>query len=334
MASNAWNPNLSTRASNIAVIASTGINTLNSINMRSIASQVALATEQQTKQITSAFAESLNKQVYRNRRGGMAAIHRTAGYKAQDAALASYMAQHGGGASGYRSKASRPWDRDSGGKMVAALSDPNVMFRASWDGLEYVNMSAFSRKAKQWYRLNFGAKGRMGSKYKAKGDSKTYMMSFFGAGNASGSVGPFSFKGFDPSQAFTIPKGFFVNSEGSPVALGEGRGQEYVPLAYKGIELKSDFKNRNAQGKRLVMNRRALASGIAGSHFLDDGLQAITTYLPVGYTELMGQWFNEAAAGMKSSPISMVGITPGEARKHAAAIERQLLAYSRAGLRK
>lgn len=328
-----WNPQLTRRASNIAVLASSGINTLNSINMRDIVGQVAVAVDGQTKLITSAFADSLNNQVYRNRRARMTTIHREVGYKAQEAALAAYLENHGGSShSGYRSKASRPWNRDSGGKMVAALSNPNIMFRASYDGLEYVNMSAFSKKARQWYRLNFGAKGRSGAKYKSRGESNSFVMSFFGAGNSSGSVGPFSFKGYDPSRPFTIPKGFFVDEQGSPVPVGDGRGQEFVPLAYKGITLREGFTNRNEQGKRLIIGRRTLASGIAGTHFLDAGLQAITTYIPVKYTQLMNEWFTEAAAGIKTSPVATVGVSSVSAKKYIVQLERQMEAYANAGL--
>lgn len=330
---NNWNPELSNRASNIATIASTGISTMSSINMRNVTAQVAAAVDGQTKLITSAFAESLNGQVYRNRRSRMTAIHREVGFKAQNAALTAYLEKHSPKShSGYRSRAAKPWQRDSGGKMISALSDPNVMFRASWDGLEYVNMTLFSKKAKQWYRLNFGAKGRSGSKYKSNGGSQSFVMNFFGASNTSGTVGPFSFEGYDPSRAFTIPKGLFVNEQGKPVPVGSASGQEFVPLAARGIDLPGNFKNSDGSGKKLIIGRRTLASGIAGSHFLDDGLRAITVHLPVAYTGLMNEWFAQAAAGVKSSPVSMVGVSANDARKYVSQLEKQILAYRSQGL--
>lgn len=324
-----WNPDYTVRASNRVAIS--GIQTLSTFDMRNISNQLAASVAAGTSEYIGLFAQSLKGEVYRNQRGRMTRIHREVGISAQNAALKSYMRTKTGGATGYRKEAPGPWKRYSGGAMEKALQSETVMFRAGFDGLSYVNMKAFDKRAKQWYRLNFGANGADNSKWKSKGTGGTYTMNFFGAAaGGGGSLGPFTFSNRGPSEAFEVPPGLFVGPDGQPSGLGEGRGHEFVPLKYKGINLKErpDFKNKTKSGGTLLLSHKIWGSGIAGSHFLDAGLEAITRNLPVAYTVLYQEWFEKAANGA-TSPISVLGVSQSDAKQFVAEINAQMDVYAR-----
>ena len=167
-----WNPEYSIMASNR--VALSGIQTIASFDMRSISNQMAASVAAGTSEYIGLFAKSLKGEVYRNQRSRMTRIHKEVGQRARDAALHAYLDSHKHHASGYRKDASDPWKRYSGGAMEKALSSDSVMFRAGYDGLSYVNMAQFDRRAKQWYRLNFGADGTDGSKWKSRGSGGSF----------------------------------------------------------------------------------------------------------------------------------------------------------------
>lgn len=188
--------------------------------------------------------------------------HETLGRMMHDAVLRSYRG-HKRAAALYSPPSPT---RMQTGALGKALSDPANIYRATVDGIFFLNETGLSRDALQWARLNYGA-GKRGK----------------------GSIGPFQVRfsdlvvaefGLDePARpGFTIPRGYFWDGE-SIVAPG-ARGQHpfYVagvgPLG-KTTKLAQSGRGRGANALNLSIGQKRPTQGIAGWNFLDKGIERL-----------------------------------------------------------
>jgi hypothetical protein len=85
--------------------------------------------------------------------------------------------------------------RDAGGKLGRALRS-SVFYRATYDGIGFVNTTLLNRTARQWHRLNFGARPR-----------GNYTPQMYSANFGGLVAGAFGYAGEEPSAPFGMPRG-------------------------------------------------------------------------------------------------------------------------------
>lgn len=124
----------------------------------------------------------------------LAQVHTQVAKLMQAAVLQDYdkaKAQHGRNLAPYRLTT-----RDAGGKLRAGLGS-SQFYRGTYDGIGFVNVSLMNAVARQWHRLNFGA--RPAGKY----TPRLYQARF---GNLV--AGAFGYTGESPSPGFGLPRSF------------------------------------------------------------------------------------------------------------------------------
>jgi hypothetical protein len=142
-----------------------------------------------------AFAEAMH-QLTRHSRSQLAQVHTQVAEKMQDAVVADYdkaKSRYGRNISSYRLTT-----RDAGGKLRAAL-ESNIFYRGTYDGIGFVNVSLLNNVARQWHRLNFGAR-----------PAGTYSPRLYQARFGNLVAGAFGYLGEGPSPGFGLPEGFFT----------------------------------------------------------------------------------------------------------------------------
>lgn len=274
-----------------------GVRNIQNLATRSVVNQAAAQAVGEAALVLELYAEVLKSQ-YKNRKKRMTNINKEVGLDAQHYTLETYKERvNPHNTPAYRENASGSDRRYAGGKMIRAISDPGF-FRASSDGILFGNSSVMDRHAKQWYRLNFGAgpKGKTGP-YKAG----EYRLRFFG--EASGA--PVTLRGYNPSEAFYVPRGLFVDGGGIPQKLGARRGDIFVPLRGKKLP---DKLQKAARGK---LWGGGMSAGFGGYHFMDAGMKRIAVTWPIGLTRMIQEWVNEAGA-VDTGPVAKLNVPKGE----------------------
>lgn len=217
-------------------------------------------------QIAREFAEALTQTV-RASKNQLANLHHEVGKLAQDEVVTAYSrirAERGGPAS-YRDQETHK-GRDANSRLLHALGDAEF-FRGTYDGIGFANKVHLDRQARQWYRLNFGARP-------APGAARN-----IGPGNRS-TPAPVTWKGLQlgtlklptgPSKAFYLPLGTWNEA-----------GQFHHPI-----------------GPAFIAT-----GGVAAWNFLDAGIATIAAELPGAYSKLHGDWARSATRGV--GPLSRV----------------------------
>lgn len=85
--------------------------------------------------------------------------------------------------------------RDAGGKLRAALGSAQF-YRGTYDGIGFVNVDLLNNTARQWHRLNFGARPR-----------GNYTPRMYKARFGNLVAGAFGYTGERPSPSFAMPRG-------------------------------------------------------------------------------------------------------------------------------
>lgn len=187
------------------------------------------------------------------------------GRRSQEAIVASYRARRRG-PSGYRASGPDKYRRDAGGKLLNALQTEGNIFEATARGITFLpNVDQLDAEARQWYRLNFGARpgyGRGPQRFEVS-ISNIYLFSIgFEAG---------------PSEPFRIPRGFWVES-GVAVPAGPPGTSEYYPArdpAAAKLGLRRGRTKAQQEANNFFPGRRT-ARGITAEHWLDAGLRRFT----------------------------------------------------------
>jgi hypothetical protein len=144
--------------------------------------------------------------------------------------------------------------RFAGGALLRAIQAKDF-FRATSNGLEFINVTRLDTEAKQWKRLNFGAGGKAGA---SPGRSE---VRWSGMVVAQLGLAP------DPRPAFKIPKGYWIN------------GNDFYP---RGEAPKGSTKGARRQGAKIT-------EGIVASNFLDAGVRRIANEFPLEYQRMYAE---------------------------------------------
>lgn len=256
------------------------------------ASQAAAGAQEALRSIASAF----DKAITDSRRGRLQELYTKAAEEALRSIDNAYMRRARRTRASSQGIGYRPEARFTGGALRRALTSPQ-MYRASSDGVSFINPVWLDTQARQWYRLNFGA-GQRGASSPA---GRQYSIKIFGE-TLPGDIG---LAGYGPSAGFTMPSGFWSSSYPgtSPVQWSNGRtGHDFFIL---GAAVGPIPGQRG--GKRFTNNvyRRTPTAtlGIQGSHFLDVGVGRLAQTFPIAIETVVGEWLKAANAGV-SSPFT------------------------------
>lgn len=236
-------------------------------------------------------------------------MHRDLANEAQVEVIKAFQSRPTAGRPSYRQNETNPrLKRYAGGKMLSALKSNKLILTNEY-GIGMYNMDFLDRKAKQWYRMNFGTAPR-GSKVAGQGSLKMF-------GQASSRK--LAISRFKPSPAFMVPtsiagRGLWSNKilqrtdlselskqrAGTPLPVGKrlgdgsrkkanggsrSEGQAFY-VVYKGI--KGSFSPR-------------ISRGIQGSRFLDAGVKSINDNYGDAMYGVFKKWHNDALGKSKSS---------------------------------
>lgn len=279
--------------------------------LRDILNQAVAQTTGEISLVLQTFSKTMEKE-YRNRRGRLTAMHRDIGLQAQQKVITAYGSRvNKKGTPGYRANASGRYKRYAGGKMLQALQDPNF-FTASALGIGFINQSVLDRKAKQWYRLNFGAgpRGNSGA-FKAK----EYRLKFF-----QETVGSVSLKGMQPSGTYFLPKGFFVNPSGQSQGLGKSRGDIFVPIKSSSART---VQKKGGRAKKSNIWAGGPSQGFGGFHFFDPGIAHIARTWPTASLGVLNEWIDEASVAA-TGPVAKIAVPKSQLAKQSALIQAEL----------
>jgi hypothetical protein len=231
----------------------------------SIAQQVEIAIIRALRDALARGAVGINQQVVAFLRG--MDVSNPADRAAANADLAQAMREATIGAYEETVEAARKvptYDRPGrrAGYLGRVVRRPDLV-RSDADGIRFLNPAAMDKEAAHWRRLNFGAGDAAGTPpgpvpLRLFGETVAHVQLPFGV-----------------SPAFSLPKGFFVKG-----------GKASIPNAnFRGVGSEGTF----APSRRSPY-RPAITAGIRGRHFLEAGLDALSTQLPIRYTDLLNEW--------------------------------------------
>lgn len=296
-----------------AAFVAEGVASLRNVALREAVQNASIQLSGQAQAVMLTFARTLERE-YRNRRGRMTTINRTVGAEAQAKVISSYLSRvNQAGTPPYRANASGKFKRYAGGKMLQALQDPSF-FKGTALALEFINEQLLDRKAKQWYRLNYGAgpRGKSGP-YKAQ----EHKLKFF-----EETVGVVSLKGMQPSEAYNMPRGFFVNPQTSkPQKLGSSRGDIFVPIRSSSART---VKKKGGGPRQSQIWTGGRSQGFGGFHFFDLGVRHIARKWPTENLRMFNDWVKEAAAA-GTGPVAKIAVPKSQVNKQLAVLNRELI---------
>jgi hypothetical protein len=159
------------------------------------------------------------------------------------------------------------------------------------------------RLAKQWYRLNFGAKPRGQG-----GRAPTIKAWQMGRKQISFTL---SLEGYDASEGFRVPESSWYTGAWSNIAsptnlsykelkpglskIGTNRGDYLYLVTRKKVEMRSGKVAGTTQIRREPNTFNAkMSRGIQGAHFLEKGVDYINYEYPRQLYSLMDTWFRTA----------------------------------------
>lgn len=231
-------------------------------NMKAMLKAALLAGELEGNRMVRDFAAAMEN-VVRSSRNQLANVHHQVGETAKDEVVAAYrrVRAERAGPGSYRQGAGR----DAGGRLLQALSSPEF-FRGTYDGIGFANKTFLDGQARQWYRLNFGARASPG---------------------ASNRIGP----GLRSTPAPVTWQGLVLGVISLPT---EPSKPFYLPPGY--------WKERGfyPAGKRAIFP----TGGVRAWNFLDAGTAAIGRELGPAYQSLNADWLESAKRGV--GPLSRV----------------------------
>lgn len=154
------------------------------------------------------------------------------------------------------------FNREAHGALDRALADPGNIFKATAEGVEFVNAVGLTRDAKQWARLNYGA-GARGRGALAPFEVRFSNLVLDAVGLEEG-----------PRPAFGIPNGRWLDAEGNRVG-GDASS--------RGAHAFFPGGNKGARG---IAGAKRTTKGITGWNFLDAGVTAFALEFSGVYREL------------------------------------------------
>lgn len=226
------------------------------------------------------FALAL-EQTVRASKNQLATLHHQVGSLAQQNILEAY--EQARVTQGRHIAPYRLSTRDAGGRLAHALAREDF-FRGTPDGIGLANRSMLDQEARQWHRLNFGARP--------------------GAGSSPGRF-PVTWQGLvvgaiglpaEPSAPFVLPRGVWVGEGGTRQQAGASRSGQFYPQSARGALAGTGVLGRPGGARR--------AAGIRAWNFLDAGVATIAAEIGPAYQNLYERWLASAQRGV--GPVSRV----------------------------
>ena len=228
------------------------------------------------------------------------AIHEAVGAAGQRSILASYDQTVGRGpSSGYRS--SGKWQRYSGGRLRAALAS-SEFYRATPEGLYFINIDLLNRRAAQWARLNFGAGPR------GRGSNLSVDIRFSQIVVASLGIHEPARPGFD------IPTGYFVSGSQVVAPRQDSIGDEFHVAGSGPFAGQKTVTNAEGEQVRLPMIKRKPTLGIHARQFLNPGVIRIAEEIPVRYKQKINDLYREGRSAVRPAAVTVRPIVSGHSR--------------------
>lgn len=257
-------------------------NVLTKLVVRSVALQMAQVSETGTAELVRKYAKGMLRSEAKRR--DLTDMHERLAAKAQQKIVARYVEKKKTGRRSYRMYDTGTMKRYSGGALQEALLDPKL-FISDATGIGGINVRILDVKARQWYRLNFGALPRR-SNVPGQGSFKLF-------GQTAGDV--LSLRKYGPSKPFFVPNSPRTVGKSSLYALNQtpsfnvwsekygGRGSRTAgPYLY--------VYGAPRRGRLAGTFPSTLSKGIVGTRFLDAGIQYINNSYGGEFTKLVKYW--------------------------------------------
>lgn len=217
------------------------------------------------------FARALDQTV-RASKNQLATLHHQVGSLAQQNILEAY--EQARVTKGRHIAPYRESTRDANGRLAHALGREDF-FRGTPDGIGLANRSMLDKEARQWHRLNFGARP-------ASGDSPgRFPLTWDGL--VVGAIGLPA----EPSAPFVLPRGVWIGEGGTREQAGGSRTGQFYPQSQRAA-----LAGRGVLGRPGGVRR---AGGIRAWNFLDAGIATIATEIGPAYQNLYDRWLASSA---------------------------------------
>jgi hypothetical protein len=284
-----------------------------------IASSLGVTLAAQVEQL-EAFARAVSN-IARSNNPEFRRVLEAAAERGREAALRSYKSTRQAGRRSYRSGDSGRNRRYADGKMEEAIKEG--FFKINDKGVQLIMPNVFDKRAKQWYRLNYGARpARQLSAIRSSA-------AFFGAQVKMPEMN------FSPSAPFSMPPGIWsdvflkvtprsrselLRRGGSDLGMRDGPWGPNNPLfAFAGptkgtmardrqrirSSPRSSYRGGDAfypiRDRSTIQNARRMTRGITGMRFLDRGMAEFHRQLVYGMEALTLQMMERAAGQAKTS---------------------------------
>jgi hypothetical protein len=240
-------------------------------------------------------AQAFNTKVVNDRATRLTKIHEAV---AEDAQVAILEAWKEGRSGPYRNnvpdKHGRT-QRDAGGALRRAVGSPNF-YRASKDGIDFINPVWMDSQARQWYRINFGA-GARGRSTPAAAPARFTLL---------GDVVTASpLAAFSAGRASPLPPGYWMSGRSGDTAVDWDASRRGGDSFY----LRSGLKGKKVPGNlfQFLSNTWTPSLGFAGNRYLDAGVVALYRNLGFEYDKLIQEWLKEWKTS-RSGPFVSQGV--------------------------
>lgn len=244
------------------------------LDMRPIMQGISRTANKELAKQLQLWARTANRNVSRSK--GLKQLNEDIADKTREKILAAYDQRGIGDRPSYRYNDRGRWRRYSNGRMEKAIRDPKTI-RADNTGIHFIDTARMDYWAKQWYRLNFGTKGK-GS----RSAPTAAPMQMFGT-----TVGRVSLDQFPASEDFRVPRGFWSNTfapktAGTKLTLPKGQDAFYAA--------RKDKRQRAIVGRNHPFFTGRNGSAIEGKRFLDEGAKYINTNYGKRFEALARTW--------------------------------------------
>lgn len=172
--------------------------------------------------------------------------------------------------------------RDAGGRMLDALSDDEFC-RGTRDGIGFGNVTLLDRTARQWHRLNFGARPQ-------RSKHRSYPVTVGGL-----FLGAFGMLDEEPSAGFILPEGIWRSEDGTREPAGASRTGQFFP-AHVQARSPQLGKQRVIPASRTA--ERSFTRGIEAWNFLDAGPRTLAQNIGPTYEAVYNKWIVQAEKSM------------------------------------
>jgi hypothetical protein len=268
---------------------------------KAVFEELAAKATSETARIMRTYARTMYSNI--DQKKDLAKMHRDLANDAQIEVIKAYEARPGAGRPSYRQNDTGRLKRYADGKMLSALKSKNLINTNEY-GIGMFDQRFLDRKAKQWYRLNFGTAPR-GSKAVGQGSLKMF-------GQASSRK--LQISRFKPGPAFMVPttvkgRGLWSNKIMAKTDMSQLTKQR------AGVSLPGKRGNEAGSGKALYVVfgggrggrpikgsfSPRVSRGIRGARFLDAGVKSINdNYGNAMYAVFKG-WHDDSVGKAKSA---------------------------------